>query len=297
MMRKTLKVMAFMAMMGFAIACDKENTAIEEPAGTQFHFTVEEPDGGPATKAVKYGWTNGDRIIVFFRQGSTGNFDSAANHQLVLRKTAFLGDWVIDRNPVQTISEDGQYAAFYYNTDSYAFTVEDSGATIKMKYNNTELLAQGWYADGVVPTYTVLKDGVHMTLSLTHPKDYIQVVVPGVSTADKTYLKIWSTEDLKVNTNVTQGIGTPLLRTEYRVSWSPLEYSTGVANDDGVAYYMTYLSSRDTASKYYFTLFKGSDIYVYTRTKDSSHTLSNGMAIKLPAFDGDSSNPVNWIKR
>lgn len=265
----------------------------------RFNVTVADPDCGVPTKAVKKAWETNDKIIVFFREGSTGNFDSAADHQLVLRYDG--SNWKIAKQPIQALT-GGDFAALCFKVNEYTWTVENSGATIKMDYNGSERLAQPWYAEGKYPKYTIEDEVVTFAIELKHQSSDFQVVVPGLTVSDGYSLSIGNSSAAVTGTSTSAVTCYKqiLLRTDYRISMATGPITLPAAeNADGVAFFPSITSGDQySASAYYFNLTKGRDRYLYTLdNSDGTHAIKKGMAIKLPAFDGTSENPVKWIKQ
>ena len=109
-MKKCLMIIA--AVVLAAVACSKVDPQAEEPAAITYNFTIaDKPLLDPATKSVKTGWEDGDKIYVVF----DNQVPTALTDFLILQYAS--GSWNVIQQPSannQPKEEGGTLDALYY---------------------------------------------------------------------------------------------------------------------------------------------------------------------------------------
>lgn len=222
---------------------------------------------GLATKAVKTGWESGDKINIWFDSNSSWDPD------LVIKYDGTT--WDIDK----TVTTSGELPAasgrikFFFegNNDLSKYTrtiweiVHGFAGTANL------LFSEDYYK----PTYYTYSGGVlEFEISNWLPLSEFQVVITGIDPEDyqlkcdqlQTFTEIEVRPD---ETNTTSGL--------YG------EFTDGVANADGAAFYFRGTDSPDVSADYKFTLKNKTTGFENTYTATGkTHSHSTFTAIKIP---------------
>ena len=294
-MKKT--VFAIIASAAAILAsCSKVESTTPNMGAADITFDV--ADFGAETKAIKSSWEDGDEIMIMFYEKTENGQQARLRYE--------SGSWTVIQKPEGlglSTGETIQYNAFC----SVGEITYDKSATKRFSYVGGPVRkTDGWVTSGAVLSDGTIPLG---TISLNKKLyvDEFQVVIPGISAADKSYNlcitcngAVRGAGSLNYSSNSTPSAAQysqsryPSADTTYgEISfgggWSPVP---GAKNTDGVVFTMDFndCSSSDAATassyKYVFSLSDGTNLYYYTIAKDSSLTLAAGKAIKLPTFDG-----------
>ena len=273
-----MKKTVFFALAAFAIAalsCNKVETGTSDKQDIRIHINVSDV----STKAVKTGWTNGDKINIWF-DGSP-----AQTPNLII--TYDGSKWVpgsLDETAEAALKTDGTGTFKYLyeaGNDITAFSYDDYGSFTKYAFPTATIGSQNCFSPvlticspGIDPNYSY--DGTDLTLNLS---DWcyitnVQVVVTGelsgnpedwylyVLTPTLTWLSI---QDFR---NDESGFS-------FGNSLSDTHSSRGTTNEEGVAFYLRMNNSKiynvDPEAAYssmltdhYFTLGNSAGRYHYS---------------------------------
>ena len=289
-MKKTLTLIAALALS----SCKKEektNVVVKEISDVT--FTVASPD----TKAVKTAWAAGDEIMIFF-------YDKVeVGQQAKLRYDGSVWKLVQKPNGLSYApgTNVGWYSAIHYpgeivyngQNDDYKKIMNYRAGVVLWKNNNR---------------FNVNSEGVIElgTISLTKMGNKtFQVVVPWISAEDNYTLSVTCNGQV-VSAERNYG--------DYSISYGEKYYpfpnggltygggvylnTYGVENASGTEFYFWLCSTTPSAAatskyKYVFALSDGTQLYYYTIAKTSDKTIADKSAIKLPRFDGKTTN-THW---
>lgn len=256
-----------------AASCAKINAPLAEDAAVKINITV--GDLEPGTRAVKTGWTTGDKINIWFdgassatphliisydgTQWTSGSIDSAAEAAL---KTDGSGTF-------KYLYEGGNDISAYQIIADYLYFFP-SGTIGTKDYFAPELLVCSPDTD---PTYSF--DGSTLSLNLSEWW-YItnaQVVVTGLSgNPEDWYLSVhtgssdyWDSIQVFLNETGTPGFS-------FGHSSSAGRATRGASNADGVAFYMRIanasyynVASNSSSADHTFTLGNATTQYHFTK--------------------------------
>lgn len=220
---------------------------------------------GPATKAVKTGWASGDKINVWY------DLNVSEDPDLVI---VYDGkDWIIDESATlsgKLPDAEGKIKYLFegYNDlssySSYNWGMQTFRGTANLVF------AQDYYK----PVYYTYSGNVlKFEISNWVPMSGIQVVVTGIAPEDYQLkcdrLQMFSEINIYPEETALTNVGYD-------------EYTDGVANEDGTAFYFSTTDSAGTAADYTFTI-KNSIGFEYSYTV-TGKTIANGKftAIKIP---------------
>ena len=292
-MTKTfLIVSAFAAL--FLAACNKIEKTEEAKEITDITFTVASPD----TKALKSNWETGDEIMIFFE------YKTDVGQQAKIRYNG--STWQLVQKPSNLSyapgKNVGQYSAIHYpgeivyngqNDDSKKIMNYRAGVVLRENNNRFNVNSEG-----------VIELG---TISLTKMGNKtFQVVVPWISAEDNYTLSVTCNGQVSSAERNYGDYSNSYVEKyfPYPNSRGGLTYgggmgnTYGVENASGTEFYFWLRSTTPSAAatskyKYVFALSDGTQLYYYTIPKGSSKTIADKSAIKLPRFDGKTTN-THW---
>ena len=144
------------------------------------------------------------------------------------------------------------------------------------------------------------------TISLEKGVDKaFQVVVPGISAEDNYTLSVTCDGNHITAENNYGGFSNSygMRYVPYPMAHGGITYGGrpnnvyGISNPDGVEFFFPLRENPSGAAaspyKYVFALSDGTQLYYYTIAKTSDKTIADKSAIKLPAFDGKTTN-THW---
>ncbi len=219
------------------------------------------------TKAVKTGWTSGDRINIWYDTNISDNPD------LVIKYDGTK--WIKD----ETVTLSGKSPAtsgnikFFYegNNDLSKYEINHI-ATVSYRGTANLLFCEDYYH----PTSYAYSGGVlSFEISNWVPLSEVQVVITGIDPEDYQLkcdkLQMYSEIVLLPEETGTTNVG-------YN------EYTDGVANKDGAAFYFRNTNTDGDPSDYTFTLINKDSAFEYTYTaKGKTHKDGTFTAITIPA--------------
>lgn len=277
MKKSIITFIALGALMLFA-GCQKEQTIVGNSPQIEFEINVVRADLGQATKAVKTGWENGDKVYVFF----DGNRASADD---MMTMTYNEGSWTYapGSNVVANLQASGTLAAVYctvtptitYPYNAY-FTVSNTGAG-------------GFFvARDIAYTYSDSKLKASLTLAVNPDYTTAQISISGIS-GDGWYLQeVGSTNLLSYDGFYFTGHG---WNSNNSSAWGGKHYLTSYGGDLQTFVMVNYWAR--SARNWTFNLSNGSATYQKTF---SSKALDQGTAAKFAGPDNLDSPTNGWSK-
>ena len=293
-MKKTLTLIAALAALALS-SCKKEkktNVVVKEIS--DIIFTVASPD----TKALKSNWETGDEIMIFFE------YKTDVGQQAKIRYNG--STWQLVQKPSNLSyapgKNVGQYSAIHYpgeivyngQNDDYKKIMNYRAGVVLWENNNR---------------FNVNSEGVIElgTISLTKMGNKtFQVVVPWISAEDNYTLSVTCNGQVESAERNCGNYSNSYVEKycPYPNSRGGLTYggginnTYGVENASGTEFYFWLRSTTPSAAatsayKYVFALSDGTQLYYYTIPKGSSKTIADKSAIKLPRFDGKTTN-THW---
>ena len=273
-MKKTSILLAAAAILAAAVSCYKEQNVIEEPAApTNIQVNITVSDMMPATKAIKSGWTSGDKINIWFDRAQT-----VTPHLIITYDGSKWVPGTINPTAEAALKTDNTGTFRYlfeatnnlsaYNT-KFGYLFEFPYGTINSQDYFSPVMAVGSPRGDVKYDY----DGTTLTLNLSGWM-YItnaQIVVTGLSGNPEDWC-------LKMTTGSSPWYSIQDLRdlgTEDHISfgYSDGHASRGTANADGVAFYFRYknkdiynVSSVSPYADHTFTLYNATESYQFVKT-------------------------------
>jgi len=243
-----------------------------DPSKLRFNLTIEHPDGA-ATKGVKKGWKNGDKVFLFINGITTGYLTATLTY-----------------NPGET-----PWTATYYGTD--LASLGDSGTlqAVYLPYGSdaTPSYSAGqwsfsggtggtdtyyFYASDV--DYEVNEDVLSATIQMVKPTDYVQLFIPRESAS--------GTIQLACNGLRPAGFAS-IAAADGAVTESPLGaagtavhgYPDTLEGEEG--YYVSGKQTSVTNNDYYFALTKSDGSYAHY-FKHRTQAMADNGAYQLPAY-------------
>ena len=288
-MKKTLTLIAALAALALSSCKKEEKTNVVVKEISDVTFTVASPD----TKALKSNWEAGDEIMIFFRNKTD------VGQQAKIRYNGSI--WQLVQKPSNLSYAPGTNVERYYAIHYPGEIVCRDG--YNLNYRAGVVL---WKRDNF---FNVSNEGVIELGTITLKKmiagGAFRVVVPGIRAEDNYTLSV--TCDGQVS-SAKDNFGT--WSNSYERTWcypffnGNLNYAGTVANisgetrPDGTEFYFGLISPDPSAVaaskyKYVFALSDGTQLYYYTIPKGSPKTIADKSAIKLPRFDGKTTN-THW---
>jgi len=181
-MRKTILLAALAA--AFTLASCQKNEITEAPAQIQFDFTVELADFDGATKAIKTGWANGDKVYVYF----DSHFASADD---LMTMTYNNGSWdIVSGSNVSTNLQSSGTLCAIYTTETPTITYDE----YNIYFAGSNYGTCGFFtAESVDYTYADSKVTATIALGIDTELMTNQITVTGLS-GDGWYLQELSGE-------------------------------------------------------------------------------------------------------
>ena len=287
-MKKTLTLIAALAALALSSCKKEEKTNVVVKEISDITFTVASPD----TKALKSNWEAGDEIMIFF--GDKTDVGQQA-------KIRYNGStWQLVQKPSNLSyapGKKGNYDAIHYPGEIVCrdgYNLNYRAGVVLWKNNNR---------------FNVSNEGVIElgTISLTKMRNKtFQVVVPWISAEDNYTLSVTCNGQVR---SAERNYGN--YSNSYGEKFNPFPYPNGgltygggmgntygVENASGTEFYFWLRSTTPSAAatskyKYVFALSDGTQLYYYTIPKGSPKTIADKSAIKLPRFDGKTTN-THW---
>jgi len=277
-MKKTIiTFIALGALMLFA-GCQKEQSIVGDAPQIEFDINVECAAISPATKAVKTGWENGDKVYVFF----DGN-RASADDMMTMTYNGSSWTYTPGANVVANLQASGTLAAVYctattnisYSTNAY-FTISNTGAG-------------GFFvAKDIAYTYSDSKLKASLTLAVNTEYTTAQISISGIS-GDGWYLQeVGSTNLISYDGFYFTGLG---WNANNNSDWGGKHYLASYGGELQTFVMVSYYARSSRTWK--FNLSNGSATYQKTF---SSKALDQGTAAKFAGPD-DLDAPTNgWSK-
>lgn len=275
---KKLAIIIAAAVAAFAFSsCNKIDNAAEENSGIKFNITVANP-GGSDTKAVKTGWTNGDKINIWFDSHATATPDLVITYNgtswIASELSSTVKDGLIIGNTGTMVYfyEGGNDLSYFtnnhYSSTSHTFSAP-YGSSPEEFYAPTLMLSSHGGGGTNYSAMNYAYDGTELTLNLNRWGyiTNIQVVVTGLSGNPEDWYLYGDDYDIADQWNSIQDFR---LRDGGVSHGFSSKYSRGTDNAEGVAFYF-----REASPKYYnnvgFTthnliLTNGTDTYKFKKT-------------------------------
>lgn len=265
-MKKIYTLMiAAVAAFGFT-SCSNNNVeeVIEQKQEMKLNISVADLDLNAATRAVKTGWEAGDKINIWFK----GNFQQ--NPDLVIKYDGTK--W--DKDTSATLSGNepaasGDILYFYEgrnNLSSYSYL--DLSFIYRGSFNAPLTLTFTGEA-----SYTYSAGTLSFNLDNWDPMSEFQVVVTGI---DPTAYELKCSNLLAASSiTVTDTFVAP-----GAIDFN--EYTSGIANADGAAFYFTVAEDNTASANYTFTLKNTATSAEYTYSvSGKAHPAGTFQAIKI----------------
>ena len=292
-MKKTLTLIAALAALALSSCKKEEKTNVVVKEISDIIFTVASPD----TKALKSNWETGDEIMIFFE------YKTDVGQQAKIRYNG--STWQLVQKPSNLSyapgKNVGQYSAIHYPGEIVYNGQNDDRKKI-MNYRAGVVLHKN------NDYFNVSNEGVIElgTISLTKMGNKtFQVVVPWISAEDNYTLSVTCNGQVRSAernygnySNSYGGKNYPYPNSRGGLTYGGgMNNTYGVENASGTEFYF-WLNSNPSAAatskyKYVFALSDGTQLYYYTIPKGSSKTIADKSAIKLPRFDGKTTN-THW---
>lgn len=273
-MKKTSILLAAAAILAAAVSCNKEQNVIEEPAApTNIQVNITVSDMMPATKAIKSGWTSGDKINIWFDGAQT-----VTPHLIITYDGSKWVPGTINPTAEAALKTDdtGTFRYLFEATNNLA--AYDKPFTWQFAFPSGKINSQDYYSPVMAvgsPRGDVKYDydGTTLTLNLSGWM-YItntQIVVTGLSGNPEDWC-------LKMKTGTYSWYSIQDLRnlgSEDHISfgYSDSHASRGTANADGVAFYFRSItneiynvSSVSSYADHTFTLYNATESYQFVKT-------------------------------
>ncbi len=268
-MKKTYILLAAAAILAAAVSCNKDQDST--PKGVKVNITV--ADLNPDTKAVKSGWTSGDKINIWFDRA-----ESLTPHLIITYDGSKWVPGTINPTAEAALKTDdtGTFRYLFEATNNLA--AYDKPFTWKFAFPLGKINSQDYYSPVLAvgsPRGDVKYDydGTTLTLNLSGWM-YItnaQIVVTGLSGNPEDWC-------LKMTTGSSPWYSIQDLRnlnSEDHISfgYSDGHASRGTANADGVAFYyrsqnkdIYNVSSVSPYADHTFTLYNATESYQFVKT-------------------------------
>lgn len=302
-MKKVLMAAMTLVMAVFA-SCTNEDLKVENN-DVKVNFTVAEKPGFNATRALKTGWANGDKILIFLAaQNNTYAVTPEQNNNTIT--LSYNGStWsetigTLSSSITNTESAGGKYVAVHYRGEVGVGAAFNTDALLANYVGGEYMTCEGTYTK----TNGVIELG---ELSLAYPNDAIYVSVKVSEELKSLDWKLMILDD-----NYTSG---RVYDNDYFAADAFKDgdlfvsnihgYIKGINNDDGSSFVKNddelsffFIDKDATSSKYTFYLYATNNgVYTYTTTS----TVEGGKAYKLPDFERDEDEkPVTgskWTKQ
>ncbi|MDO4956936.1 MAG: hypothetical protein Q4E60_07980 [Bacteroidales bacterium] len=265
-MKKIYTLMiAAVAAFGFTSCSNNEvDEVIEQKQEMKLNISVADLDLNAATRAVKTGWEAGDKINIWFK----GNMQQ--NPDLVIKYDGTK--W--DKDTSATLSGNepaasGEIVYFYEGRNdlsSYSVILQSTQTV----FNSDRKM--GLLYSGTV-SYTYTAGTLTFNMDNWKPLMEFQVVVTGIDP---------SNYQLKCNnlmlSNTMSVNATQIVRGNYTYD----EYTNGVSNADGAAFYFGYAQDVTASATYNFTLKnKTTGVEYHYSVTGKAHTRGTFQGIKI----------------
>ena len=292
-MKKTLTLIAALAALALSSCKKEEKTNVVVKEISDVTFTVASPD----TKALKSNWEAGDEIMIFFRDKTD------VGQQAKIRYNGSI--WQLVQKPSNLSyapgTNVGRYSAIHYpgeivyngQNDDYEKIMNYRAGVVLYKNNDYFNVSN----EGVIELGTI-------SLTKMGNKTF-QVVVPWISAEDNYTLSVTCNGQVRSAernygdySNSYGGKNYPYPDSDGGLTYGGgMDNTYGVENASGTEFYFWLYSDPSAAAtskyKYVFALSDGTQLYYYTIPKGSSKTIADKSAIKLPRFDGKTTN-THW---
>ena len=289
-MKKTLTLIAALAALALS-SCKKEEKM--KVAVSDVTFSVASPD----TKAVKSNWGKGDEIMIFFWKKT----DVGQQAKIRYNGSAWQLVQKLKNLSYAQGTKVSRYYAIHYPGE-IIYNGENSNPRKIMNYRAGVVLCDDGSKFFNVSSEGVIELG---TISLTKMGERsFQVVVPGISAKDNYTLsvtcdgQVYSAEDNYNGSSKSYGQRyLPYPNGAVLTFGGGFGNTYGVNNADGTEFYFWLNSNPSDAAtsayKYVFALSDGKQLYYHTKPIGYSNTIGDKSAIKLPEFDGKTTQ-TNW---
>ena len=265
-MKKIYTLMiAAVAAFGFTSCSNNEvDEVIEQKQEMKLNISVADLDLNAATRAVKTGWEAGDKINIWFK----GNMQQ--NPDLVIKYDGTK--W--DKDTSATLSGNEPAAS-----GDILYFYEGRNNLSSYTYNYYSFIPAGSFDaplallfSGEV-SYTYTAGTLSFNLDNWKPWSEFQVVVTGIDP---------TAYELKCS-NLMKGSGITLAETFIALSFADFnEYTQGIANADGAAFYFSEAEDDTASANYLFTLRNKATSAEYTYSvTGKAHTAGTFQAIKI----------------
>ena len=270
------KIVIFLSAVLALIACNKENTAIQnndviDASNVVFDFTITHPD---ATKTVKSGWENGDKVFIFFEGVTTGYVTAVYNSS--------SATWTSTLNGTAALSESGKKLTAVYLP---------FGAGLTPNYSSAWTFSASQYTYYMVAEkvdYTISNSSdlatLTATLNMMNPTGFVHFYVADASPSTGAYT-------LETDAVVPTGIASiaadgTLTETSDKSSGDAMigyAYAGGYSFSGKLATAYNDGHGNDLAGKYYFIKRKVSDNSREDYFTIAGTPLASHSAVSLPA--------------
>lgn len=265
-MKKIFVLFAAVAALGLSSCTDEiEEVKFKSVSDIKLNITVAEPEYGDSqTRAVKSKWASGDKINIWYK----GNVQ--IDPDLIIK---FDGtSWIKDESAEVSGNDPQASGEIFYLYEAYndlnEYSREKDGPRILIGESPIPLML---YGGSNTVTYTFSNETLSFNIANWSFLTNVQVVVTGLTDPSKYMLKC---------TNLATILGVGLYESFFSGRGSYInEYTQGVANDDGVAFYFSGAVSSDP-SNYTFTLCENGTEYNYNAGTKSIDN-NNFTAIKI----------------
>lgn len=228
------KLISLFAVITALVACSKADVTVpetEEPQGTEVKFNITVGDFDSQTKAIKTGWTNGDRINIWF--DGISNYAATPDLILTYDGTAW-NPGSLNKTPnangnIIVLYEGFNDISHYQHTSQYLYpnttlTVENMGCYAQpMAYTNGSNISYTFESN-------TLTANINDWKSLTP----FQIVVKGLDSSKASAFAL-NCDNMRSGalsiTNANNGFE--------KLSQTRGSYTLGISNSDGVAFYFT----------------------------------------------------------
>lgn len=275
------------------LSCSKIDN-VDSYEDIHLNITVCNPGGDPSTKALKSGWVSGDVLNIWFN----GRADYKPNLTLTYNGSTW------DASKVSTDILDGiathsNFKVIWEGNNDLAHTFTPSTSGTNTRFNAKDDVPVSRVLFNSQVGYTYDPDTKTLTANISELYDItsVQVTVPGLPAGD------WS-----IKSPIMEAINYVEIETGSHISistWYADKYILGQPAADGHVFVAGTIafSYKSGSHEIRFTLTDGTDTYAY-EAGSKTLTFNRGdayaypfVAIKLPAFDGEDSAPVYWIKQ